>query len=345
MRDAGPLPLNDLRARLVGIPLFGIVIPHLGGLFGPLGPGSPVYWAGCAWFVLLSAALWHGNRFFLVQLRRRYDWLDYPSRKAGLLLGANVLFTAPLTLAAVASWYRFAGLAADWPRAAAVTLVTVICVVFVTHVYETVDLIHQRERDLLAVARLDRARLEAELFALKSQIDPHFLFNCLNGLVHLIPRDPARAAEFTERLAEVYRYILMNRERDLVPLAEELAFAEGYVGLLRLRFGDAVRLRRDIGGPVDGYLVPPVSLQVLLENAVKHNAVEPLAPLEIRIALADGRIEVGNRRSSPAPAPRSAGIGLANLDDRCRRVAGRGLEVRADPTIFTVVLPLVPRGD
>ena len=335
----GHVILNDLRIRLAGIPFFGIVIPNLTGLFGPIGPRSALYWLGYAWFVLLSGLIWQGNRYFLIQQRRYYDWFDHAWRKVTLLLFANVFYTAPLTALMLAAWYRFAGFAAvDWSVIRLVTLMNVVCVVFITHVYETVYLIQQRESDLVAVARLDRARAEAELLALKSQVSPHFLFNSLNALAHLILSDPQRALRFTEGLADTYRYILTNGERDLVPLADELAFAEGYVGLLQLRFGDAVRMVVEGQDGIDSLLVPPISIQVALENAVKHNVFDRESPLLVRVRVSAERVSVSNPLR-PKAAPGSPRLGLANLDERCRRVTGQGIEVRLGGSEFEVVMP------
>jgi hypothetical protein len=333
--------LDDRRARLVGIPLVALAITHLSGILGPYGPTSPLYWLGCTWFVALSALLWHVNRYFRLRLGSRYDWLRNPWRKLGLLLAANVLSSVPLAATMLVAWLSFAGLPVEPPRLFGTTLATVVAVVLVTHVYEMVDLIRQRERDRLLRERLERARLEAELNALKSQVDPHFLYNALHSLAWLIPRDPARAVSFAERLGQVYLYILTNRERNLVPLEEELRFAEGYADLLHLRFGDAVRLCREGEADLSRLLIPPVSLQVLLENAVKHNAVCEESPLEIRLCLGRDRIEVKNRRGERPRPSVSAGLGLSNLDDRYRRTVGRGVEVRDEDDTFTVVLPLL----
>lgn len=347
IRGAKPpeLRLNDRRVRLVGIPSLGVFISNVSGLFGPLGPEDLRYWLGLAWFVLLSGLIWQGNRFFLLQQRRYYDWFDHPWRKVSLLLFANIFYTAPLTVVMLTTWYRLAGFPdLDWNAIELVTLANVICVVFITHVYETVYLIQQRESDLLSVARLDRARAEAELLALKSQVDPHFLFNSLNTLAHLIPHAPEQALRFTEGLADVYRYLLGNQRRDLVPLLDELDFTRGYVELLRLRFGDALRLTVDLAPFSDELLVPPISLQVLVENAVKHNAFDARAPLEVRVqALGDG-LQVENTVRPRLSARPGAGIGLKNLDERCRRIAGRGLEIAADPDSFRVLLPLLRTG-
>src|SRR5690606_34942561 len=120
-----------------------------------------------------------------------------------------------------------------------------ICVTFVTHVYETVFLIREREDDRLRVARLERAGALAQLDALRSQVDPHFLFNSLNTLNWLIDSDPVRAGRFTETLARIYRYMLKQRAHETVPLRDELDFTEDYLSLLSLRFGAALELRRD----------------------------------------------------------------------------------------------------
>ena len=332
--------LRDGRVRLVGIPFFGIVIPNLTGLFGPLGTSSPAYWLGYVWFVLLAFLIWQGNRYWLLRQREHYDWFDSPVRKVIALLFANVFYTAPLTVAMLVVWYRLTHRAVDWSAVQVVALANVICVVFITHVYETVYLIRERESDMLAFERLERAKVQAELQSLEAQLDPHFLFNSLNTLAHFVDTDPRRARAFTELLADVYRLLLRNRRRELVPLADELAFAERYVELLRLRFGDGVRLAVRGAAP-PGALVPPMALQALLENAVKHNEVHADSPLEVEITLADGSLEVANPRRPKRVPPVSAGVGLSNLAERTLRLTGRRLEVRADPERFAVALPLL----
>ena len=238
-----------------------------------------MHWAGYLWFILVSGLVWQGNRFAMLFHRRRYDCVRPPLAQGRAHLLRQPAHVAPLCVGMLSIWYVAAGVPVDREAVRIATLVIVIVALFIVHLYETVYLIQQREGDLVAVAHLEKARAVAELLALRSQIDPHFLFNGLNSLAYLIAREPARAVEFTERLSDVYRYILLNRERDLVPLAEELAFALRYVGLLRIRFGDAVRLFPAVDLDPEGLLVPPVSLQVLLENAVKHNTLDAAAPL------------------------------------------------------------------
>jgi hypothetical protein len=337
---ARPVELHDLQIRLLGIPAFGVAIPHVTGLFGPLTPADGLFWLGSLYFVALSAAIWHGNRFFLIQQRRYYDWFDHPWRKITLLLFANVFYTAPLSVGLLLVWFRIAGRASDWAAIEVATLACVICVIFITHVYETVYLIQQRESDLLTFERLERARAEAELQALKAQVDPHFLFNSLNTLGHLVATDAVRAQAFTERLAEVYRYLLMSQKRELVPLADELAFAEGYADLLRLRFGDALALR--VSGDVGPFaLIPPIALQTLLENAVKHNELSAERPLAVELEIADDAVSVQNVLRPRKLAGQPSKQGLRNLDERCRRLTGRGLEIAKVVGHFQVRVPIL----
>jgi LytS/YehU family sensor histidine kinase len=256
-----------------------------------------------------------------------------------MLVVANVLYTAPVTVLGLLAWYALAGLPVDRSTLQIVALTNVICVLFVTHGYETVFLIRERESDLLRVERLERLRAQAELGALKAQVDPHFLFNSLNTLGHLIQSDPARGREFCDTLAEVYRYVLDSRQRDLVPLAEELGFLRRYHRLLELRFGAAMPLEVDVAGE-EGWRIAPMALQTLLENAVKHNQASESEPLPVRVRLAGDVVTVGNDIRPRRTALPSAGVGLANLDERCRLLTGRALSVRDAEGRFEVAVPL-----
>ncbi|HVH97483.1 MAG TPA: hypothetical protein VM869_02190, partial [Enhygromyxa sp.] len=154
--------LDDRWVRRVGIVGFGLIIPRVTPLLQDFTPTQLGYWVGTLAFIALAASIWHGNRWLLFEQRRHYGWFNHPLRKLALLLAAIVLYTAPLTIVGLLCWYGWIGRAADLDTIRTVALLNVICVVFVTHAYETVFLIKEREGDLLRVARLDRARAEAE---------------------------------------------------------------------------------------------------------------------------------------------------------------------------------------
>ncbi|MFO1327830.1 MAG: histidine kinase [Rubrivivax sp.] len=338
-----PVRLDDGPVMTLGILGFGLGIPWLTGLYGPLRPRDGLWWAGTALFVALAASIWLGNRWLLFKQREHWDWFRQPLRKLAMLVAANVLYTAPVTVAGLLAWFALAGMAADARTLQLVALTNVICVLFVTHAYETLFLIRERASDLTRVERLQRLRAQAELASLKAQLDPHFLFNSLNVLGHLIDADGPRAREFCDTLAEVYRYVLDSRGRDLVPLADELAFVRRYHRLLELRFGDAM--------PLDGldavqaeaarWRIAPMALQGLIENAVKHNQASRAEPLVLQLALQGDAVAVANPRRPRRSALPSAGVGLANLDERCRLLTGRALERSTSAERFEVRVPLL----
>jgi hypothetical protein len=341
---AVPVGIDDRWARAIGIPGFGLIIPHVTGLLAGLGPTQIAWWIGTLWFLAIAFSIWHGNRWLLLEQRRHYGWFEHPLRKLSMLLAAIVLFTTPLTVATLLIWYGWRGLVPDWDVIRTVVLINVICVVFVTHAYETVFLIKEREGDLLRVARLDRARAEAELAAFLAQVDPHFVFNSLNTLGHLIETDRERAAAFNQDLAGVYRYLLRQRGRSLVPLREELGFCRAYVELMKIRHGASLRCELpEPGAKLEHARVPPTGLQLLIENAIKHNEVGVNAPLDIVIELDTDSVEpaviVSNLRRPRKSLRESAGVGLRNLDERSKLAVGRGLQIDQGAQ-FRVRVPL-----
>lgn len=337
-------PIDDRLVRAIGIPLFGLAIPRLTGLVDGLGLGDPIAWLGNALFVALAAAIWHGNRWLLFEQRRRLGqgrgWFDHPAQKVMMLLAANVLYTVPITIVGLLLWYALSRAPADVDVIRTVVLVDVICVVFVSHAYETVFLVKERETDLVRVAQLDRARVEAELNGFLAQVDPHFLFNSLNTLGHLIETDTSRARRFADMMGDLYRYLLRQRGRRVVPLDDELAFVREYAELMQIRLGSALRLvvvdRRGAARPT----IPPTALQLLVDNAIKHNAASETEPLVVEIEIDAASVRVHNRRYPRRSLLPSEGVGLKNLAERVRLATGERLVVTSDDDAFTVLVPL-----
>ncbi|HEY0477163.1 MAG TPA: sensor histidine kinase [Kofleriaceae bacterium] len=328
--------VDDRWVRAVGIPAFGLGIPRLTGLLDDLAPGEPRYWIGTLAFVALAAVIWHGNRWLLFEQRRHWGWFDHPVRKVVMLLAAIVLFSAPLTVATLAAWYAALGLPADLAAIRTVVLMIVICVVFVTHVYETVFLIKERASDRVRVVELERARAEAQLSAFLAQADPHFMFNALHTLAALVETDPPRARRFTEHLADMHRYLLAQLGKTLARVADELRFLDDFVELMRLRLGDALAIEIIDDGIDRDARLPPTAIQSLVENALKHNQ----APLAIEIRLGKHAIVVAHDRRPRRSQRRSAGVGLRNLDECCRLATGRGIAIDQQGGRFTVTVPL-----
>ncbi len=330
--------------RLIGIPFFGIAIPNITGLFGNLSWTDASYWLGYLYFIGLAAAIWQGNRYLLFRTRKRFTWFDKPIEKLVLLFMNNIFYTTPLTIAWLCMWYNLAGFEGiKWDVILIVALVNVICVLFVTHVYETVFMVKEQQNEQVKNSELQRAKAEAELAALKNQIDPHFMFNSLNTLTHLIKVNGTKALEFTENLAEVYRYILSQKDQTLVLLDDELDFTHKYTDLLHLRFGNALIIQKQFNGTAGkDFLIPPTSVFVAFENAVKHNEISEKTPMQIDVDIRNGYLTITNSIRERKTRAHSSRIGLKNLDERFKLVTGKGITTDKQDNKFVVHLPLIP---
>jgi two-component system LytT family sensor kinase len=188
-----------------------------------------------------------------------------------------------------------------------------------------------------------QAQTESELRNLKAQLDPHFLFNNLNVLRGLIQHDPAEANEYLSRFANLYRFLIRHKDDDFVTLAEELQFVDEYVYLLRHRFGAAYAFRQTLpeAAALHQLLVVPGTLQLLVENAIKHNSGDEDAPLLIEIQASDTELSVEHLRRPKLTPVDSTGLGLANLRERYRLLFGREIRVEATAVQFRVVVPVL----
>lgn len=181
----------------------------------------------------------------------------------------------------------------------------------------------------------------ARFDALKNQLDPHFLFNSLNVLTSLIDEDPHQAQNFTTSLSKVYRYVLEQKNKDLVTVDEELKFARTYVRLLKMRFEDSIIFDiPDQSSQPDAKIVP-LSLQLLLENAVKHNVVTSSRPLHIRVFEDKGMLVVSNNLQEKQVVKKSSGVGLQNITQRYRILTDREMIINKTAEDFSVSLPML----
>ncbi|MBA4137249.1 MAG: histidine kinase [Opitutus sp.] len=347
-RPDSPAPggLRDGWMRVIGIPFFGLVIPRVTGLLGKLEWTDADYWLGTGWFIVTAGLIWEGNRWLLFKQRTHLDWFQRPILKLLLLVAANIVYTTPVSIASCWLWLRYLGapfFTLNWAQINFATASVVVAVVFVTHAYETVFLIRERRDDQLRFEREARARVEAELETMKAQLAPHFLFNCLNTLAALIEREPTSAAAFNQHLADVCRYLLLQKNRDLVPLREELDFFRSYVELTRLRFPRSIDVRLTGFDTEDAaaQLIPPASLQLLLENAIKHNQFDEAHPLPVELTFRDSAIVVLNPLRPKNWQPPSTGIGLQNLRERVQLTTGGTIQVNTVGGHFSVRLPVV----
>jgi LytS/YehU family sensor histidine kinase len=189
---------------------------------------------------------------------------------------------------------------------------------------------------------LKRFHAQAELQLVKNQINPHFLFNNLNVLSSLVMQNNAEANRFIEEFSKVYRYILTNQEKELVALKTELYFIDPYIFLLKKRFGDGLKVSINVPDNMGELLIIPAALQMLIENAIKHNVVSKQKPLHISLHISNNNcIVVTNNLQAKQTIEKSTEIGLQNIIKRYRLVSRQNVSVNKDIDSFIVTLPLI----
>ncbi|GAA3513963.1 histidine kinase [Aquimarina addita] len=183
----------------------------------------------------------------------------------------------------------------------------------------------------------------AKFAALKNQLDPHFLFNSLNVLTSLIEENPKMAQKFTTSLSKVYRYVLEQKAKELITVDEELRFAKTYMTLLKLRFEDSIIFDIPEHSTNPEAKVVPLSLQILLENSVKHNIVMPNQPLHIKIYEDNGFLMVENNLQPKKIVKQSSGVGLGNVKQRYELLTKKEFSVYKTDTAFIAKLPILTK--
>lgn len=183
----------------------------------------------------------------------------------------------------------------------------------------------------------------ARFDALKNQLDPHFLFNSLNVLTSLIEENPENAQKFTTSLSKVYRYVLEQKNKDLVSVDEELDFARTYMSLLKMRFEDSIIFDIPEKASDPESKVVPLSLQLLLENAVKHNMVTSSKPLHIRIYEKGRMLVVENNLQTKQMVKKSSGVGLSNIQQRYELLTNKQVNIHQEADHFSVEIPMLTK--
>jgi sensor histidine kinase YesM len=293
----------------------------------------------------ICLALGVGNGYLIEQLDRRISWIDAPVKR--LLAGALVLvgYSLPVTvvLLLIFNRYVFDRLTWEtltWANVLNAAAMPVYIAIGITTLLTARSFLRNWRQAAIDAEKLKREHLQAQYDALKNQVNPHFLFNSFNVLTDLVYVDQDLAVTFIQQLSQVFRYVLESSKKELVPLATELNFLKSYVFLLKIRFGENLRVELPETVP-DQVQIVPLGLQLLVENAVKHNVVSGDEPLRITVSLDKNSIRVSNNLQRRNTVEHSTGMGLANIRDRYVHLSGKTVQITETPDSFTVSLPLI----
>jgi sensor histidine kinase YesM len=292
-----------------------------------------VVFSTIAWFTL-----WTVNNELNHYLNNKISWIKAPVKR--LIVG--VLFTIFFTVLAIVTILKAWELIWDdnFENYSDIVVDSLIITFFISLFFHGRSFLLEWKRSAVDAERYQKESMTATYESLKSQVNPHFLFNSLNALTNLVYEDQDKAAKFIKQLSEVYRYVLDTRNREVVPLQEELKFLESYIYLQKIRFGDKLSIEQLLNG-LDS-MVPPLALQMLIENAVKHNEISEENPLHIKVYRDNDFIVVENNLQKKTMLGESdLGLGLDNIVKRYHFLSDKKVEINATPDHFIVKLPLI----
>jgi hypothetical protein len=329
---------------LIGIPLFAFIIPIV--FFNCRFDRPPLLtWEKYFTTLFITSIIWIGNRYIMIYSRKKFPLFDEVRKRIFFQSVWMLVFTV---ITNVATGQVFQETYND--EALGFTLAdklihsnsaAIFCTIMIIAVYESIYFMHELRNSVEEREQLKRESLASQLNALRTQVNPHFLFNNLNTLSSIIPEDPKQAVDFVQQLSKVYRHILEVKEEESIPLKDELEVMRAYAFLLQTRFGNNLEISIDVANEKLQKRIVPLSLQLLMENAIKHNIVSADKPLKIEVFAENGSLVVSNNLQKKNQVHESTGIGLDNIRNRYKLLGDKPVKVTESVDNFTVSIPLL----
>src|SRR5690349_16419609 len=323
-RANSKIGFDDRPVVLVAVPLISIVIPFI--FFGLRINKAPYFTWNAMWTCLIiTMAVWVGNRYIMIWSRTKYPSFNKVRKR--LLVQSLLILTFTLLVNNILGRLLdgICGLR-DQPgltlseiliRSNAAAIFFTLTVVAI---YESIYFMNELRKSVEEKEMLKRESLNAQLDALRTQVNPHFLFNNLNTLTAVIADDPDLAIEFVQQLAKVYRHVLEVKDEQIILLQEELDVLKAYAFLLQTRFGKHLNVTINVSEENLKKKIVPLSLQLLMENAIKHNIVSSDKPLSIHVFAQNEKLVVTNNLQKKNQVIESTGIGLDNIRNRYKLI-------------------------
>ena len=343
--------INDKWLRIFGIPLAALNSHYL---YTDLLSEDKLGFSIIYLFAILEVGLiWEANRILIKKGRRKYPEIHQTQQR--ILYELVWCSLISLALQVVYLWLHKQSL--DWQINFTTTeyianfTASIFALAIVVILYEVVYFYRKWRENMAETAELRKEQVERQLEVLKSQINPHFLFNSLNTLSSLIQIDPVKADTFLEELATVYRYLLRKNSTELCHLEDELNFIKAYFHLLKTRYGESIQLQVCVAEAMFRHQIPPLTLQLLVENAVKHNVISAGKPLIVKIYSQSNELSkyqtknpkliIENNLQQKKNTIPSTQIGLNNILTKYQLLGFNSVEITQTADSFRVVLPLI----
>ena len=288
--------------------------------------------------------MWSGNSYLAEWLNKRYPWEQNTPKRLILSIITTIIYTLLAWVLVVYIWVILfkgqLGIDALIKSLRVNSFLTTLLITFFISIF-----IHSRaflaswKQTLIEAERLNKEQIAARYETLKNQVNPHFLFNSFNVLTTLVHKDADMAEQFVRQLSNVYRYVLESRDKEVVSLSEELMQLEAYIYLMKIRFGDSLKATINIHSQGN---VAPLTLQMLVENALKHNEASKMNPLSIDVFQeGDTYIVVKNNVQQKNSIGESTGVGLENIRSRYKFLSDKEVITQQESGSFTVKIPII----
>lgn len=297
---------------------------------------------------IVIVILWEGNTIIDRWLNTKYSWIKSPKKRVVAQAIAFTLFTSLTLFLLMISLDEIRprdGELANQrgPGQREIILPALFFALALITIYISINFFKAWKKSLLEVEKYKTQSTEAQLQNLKNQINPHFLFNNLSVLTSLVYQNQDKAVHFINELSKVYRYLLDNKNSELVTLHEELGFLDHYTYLLKIRFENALHFTVNIDEDFKHYYLPPMCLQMLVENTIQHNEASWVNPLHVLIAVKNNVLIVENNIQPRTDKKESSKTGLKNIQSRYAYFTDKKVEIFKDENIFKVSLPLMSK--
>jgi two-component system, LytTR family, sensor kinase len=330
------LEFNDLWFRIIGIPILGIIVPIV--FFGKSFGINEGFLVNAFFSIAYAAFYWNICRYIFIWGNTQYPKVTQYKQRLSWILGLSLV----LILIVCNLFDRFLCPQIIYkPTNLQVNIASFFSFLLIALIYETMRYVMLWKSKSVEYEQLQRQITISQLETLKNQVNPHFLFNSLNTLITIIPENSEKAVGFVKQLSKVYRYILEMKEDNITSLENELEFLDAYIFLLKERFGDNLIINIEDSAHLNNYwYLVPLSLQILLENAIKHNIVSNHKPLTIDIKIENKKLIFKNNFQLKNQVQEGTGIGLQNIQKRYKLLSNEPVEIIKTAEYFIVVLPL-----
>jgi sensor histidine kinase YesM len=298
---------------------------------------------GFLWAFSISITQWGGIQLIHSYVDRKISWIEYPVKKTFVQIITFLVYSiCAFILIQFFNFYVWRGIspAESWPWIIQAIPYTLVISFVISLIFTATGFFFAWKRSFQQAEKLKVEMLAYKYESLRNQINPHFLFNSLNVLSDLVYDDQALAVKFIRQLSDLFRYVLDSRDKELVPLSEELDFIESFTFLLKTRFEEKLKIELDVKANPEEYIVP-MTLQLLIENAVKHNEVSEAFPLRISIRKSGDYLEVENNLQPKSAGDDSKKTGLKNITQQFAFFSEKPIKIISSDERYLVRVPIL----